>query len=107
MSDHTWLRNPDTGGIWACPNRLVDHYKDRGWEDSDPPEEEQPVIGEFTSAADAPEPPTKDPIDFDVAEHTVAEVEEHLEKHPDDVERVVEAELASEKPRTSITGKSE
>jgi hypothetical protein len=104
MSDHTWLRNPDTGGIWACPNRLVDHYKDRGWVDSDPPEEEQPTVGEFASAADAPAPATKDEPQFDPATHTVAEIEEHLAEHPDDAERVVEAEEASDKPRKSIVG---
>lgn len=105
MSDHTWLHNPDTGGIWACPNRLVDHYKDRGWEDSDPPEETQPAVGEFTSAADAPAPATKDPVEtFDVAEHTVAEVKDHLATHPEDAEQVVEAEQASDHPRKSIVG---
>jgi hypothetical protein len=105
MSDHTWLHNPETGGTWECPNRLVEHYKDRGWVDSDPPEEEQPTVGEFASAADAPEPPTKDPIEtFDPAIHTVAEVKEYLAEHPEDAEQVVEAEQASDSPRKSIVG---
>ncbi len=93
MSDHTWLRNPETGGVWSCPNGLVEHYKERGWEDSDPPGEQ--VVGVLKDAAPEPE--------FDPAEHTVAEVEDHLEQNPDDVHRVLQAEHAG-KNRVTITG---
>jgi hypothetical protein len=101
---HTWLHNPETDGYWQAPIRLVDHYKGLGWVDTDPPEEQQPSIAGFESAAEAPEPATKDEPEFDPATHTVAEVKEHLATNPDDAERVVAAEEASEKPRTSITG---
>jgi hypothetical protein len=105
---HTWMRHTDHGGQWEAPTVLVKHYEQLGWEVMDhPPTEPQPAIDGFVSAADAPAPATKDEPTFDPADHTVAEVEEHLAEHPDDEQRVVEAEEASEHPRTSIVGKSE
>jgi hypothetical protein len=103
---HTWMKHSETGGEWPCPTVLVQHYEQLGWEVMDhPPEEQQPAIDGFGSAADAPEPATKDPVEqFDPAEHTVAEVQEHLAEHPEDTEQVVEAEQASDSPRKSIVG---
>jgi hypothetical protein len=28
---HTQLRNPETGDTWAAPNKLVEHYRSKGW----------------------------------------------------------------------------
>jgi hypothetical protein len=103
---HTWMKHSETGGEWECPTVLIEHYERLGWVVMDsPPEEQLPAVGEFASAADAPAPATKDPaVEFDPAEHTVAEVKEHLAEHPEDAEQVVEAEQASDTPRKSIVG---
>lgn len=86
---HTWMRNPDTGGEWECPDLLVDVYTARGWE----------------VMADAPAEAESHLKDFDPAEHTAAEVKQHLEDAaPEEAAAVVEAEKSSKKPRKSITG---
>ena len=43
MSDHVWLKNPETGGVWACPVDYLPVALARGWEHSDPPGEEEPA----------------------------------------------------------------
>lgn len=35
---HTWVRNPATGGVWACPVAVLAPYLARGWEPCDEPE---------------------------------------------------------------------
>jgi hypothetical protein len=46
MGTHVWLRNPETGGEWECPNDegLITYYTARGWERFEPPtENEEPA----------------------------------------------------------------
>lgn len=71
---HTWMRNPDTGGEWECPDLLVDVYTARGWE----------------VMADAP-------AEAEVKQHLE-------DAAPEEAAAVVEAEKSSKKPRKSITG---
>jgi len=55
---HVWLKNPATGGVWACPIDYAETAQRRGWEPSDPPVEEEFVDG--VSVPDpAPDPPAK------------------------------------------------
>lgn len=49
MSDHVWVKNPATGGVWACPNDYLRVALARGWEPSDPPGED-----EYEAPAQAP-----------------------------------------------------
>ena len=42
MSDaHTWVRNPATGGVWACPNDSLPRQLVLGWEKCDAPVEDE------------------------------------------------------------------
>lgn len=89
---HVRLSNPETGGVWDCPADVVDVYKARGWEETDKalPEELIDTTTDFQAS------------DFDPADHTVAEVNEHLaNSDPNEVERVLGLE-ASGKNRSSI-----
>jgi hypothetical protein len=81
---HTTMYHPESGGIWDCPDDVVEEFKAKGWvdaEDSSPPK-------------------------YDPADHSVKEVLAYIEEHPDDADRVLEAEAAG-KNRTSITGTGE
>jgi hypothetical protein len=60
---------------------------------------------DYTPPGDTPTPqasPSK-ASSFDPAEHTVAEVEEYLAKHPDQTDAVLKAEAAG-KARTTLVG---
>lgn len=43
---HTWVKHPDTGGHWQCPNEALDEMKALGWEPCDAPPEPNPAIAE-------------------------------------------------------------
>jgi hypothetical protein len=62
--DRTWLRNPDTGGYFHCPNGAVDHWKALGWQPVDePPQDVNPAVAELVAwrAAQAAEAATDQP----------------------------------------------
>jgi hypothetical protein len=40
--------------------------------------------------------------DFSPADHTIAEIEEYVEAHPDHAEAILEAEQAGEQPRVGV-----
>jgi hypothetical protein len=40
----TWLRHPETGGTWECPDGAVDQWEAMGWERTDPPEVVNPAV---------------------------------------------------------------
>lgn len=37
---HTWLKHNEHGGYWQCPDAVVEAFRVRGWEPSDPPEQD-------------------------------------------------------------------
>jgi hypothetical protein len=47
--------------------------------------------------------PDPQSVEFDPSAHTVAEVNDYLEQHPEDADRVIQAESAG-KARVSIVG---
>ncbi|MEO3922713.1 hypothetical protein ABGB07_02340 [Micromonosporaceae bacterium B7E4] len=53
MSDHTWVRHAVHGGYWQCPTEVLDEYRAKGWEPSDPPEEPNPAVAEMLAAREA------------------------------------------------------
>lgn len=65
MSDgFTWLRQPETGGVFRCPDAAVEDWcKDRGWEPCEPPEEVNPAVAERITAEreQAAPSPTQEP----------------------------------------------
>lgn len=91
---HVWLRYPATGGEWECPRDVADLYvRDRGWE-------------YMAAAPDTTWDNLTDQTGFDPAEHTVPEVNEHLEKFaevsPGEANRVLELEKAGQNRSTVI-----
>lgn len=100
----TWMRNPETGGVWACPDPLVSLYERRGWETTDDPEAvDEELLPRPVSAAD----PADEQTGFDPNDHTADEVNEYLdplrETSPGEVDRVLLLERQG-KNRKSITG---
>lgn len=96
---HTWVRNPETGGVWECPNVALEAYLARGWELAD-----EPVDPDVTSTAPVPEADLYDP-----SQHTADEVNEYLaglEDSPEEHSRVVALEIAG-KNRKSVVGSSD
>jgi hypothetical protein len=94
---HVWMRHPETGGVWQSPLDFADTAEEQGWVYTDPAGE-QPA--DFVPA------PAAVATDFDPDEHTVAEVNAHLEKyadHAEEVQRVLAAERAG-RSRTTIHG---
>jgi hypothetical protein len=52
--ERTWLRNPQTGGYFHCPNGAVDHWKALGWQPVDePPAELNPAVAELVAWREA------------------------------------------------------
>lgn len=43
-SGFTWLRHPETGGTWECPDGAVEQWEAMGWERCDPPEVVNPAV---------------------------------------------------------------
>jgi hypothetical protein len=95
---HTWMKHSEHGGVWESPTALVEHYKAYGWEVMD--DTPTPVDTAVVEAAETAE--AAGPAGFDPGEHTVAEVQEYLAEHPDDEDRVLDAELAG-KNRVTLT----
>lgn len=93
VGTHTWIKNPETGGVWECPNGVLELYLEkRGWELTNEPVDEGPQLAEATQ--------------FDPTQHTVAEVNEYLDglqDSPEEHSRVIALEIAG-KNRTSIVG---
>jgi hypothetical protein len=90
---HVWVYNPETDAKWESPVDYLPVALARGWELTDPPADEYPA---------APAPAEAE-VEFDPGEHTVAEVEAYVQEHPDDVDRVLDAERAG-KNRVTLTG---
>jgi len=51
---HTWIRNPETGGTWQCPEPVLARFLARGWEECDAPEADDSHLHD-------PEPPASEP----------------------------------------------
>lgn len=87
---HVHVRHQVHGGVWECPSDFLAAAREQGWEPYDP--------------ADDTTPP-KVESGFDPAEHTVPQVNAHLEAHaedsPGEVARVLELEAAG-KNRSGI-----
>jgi hypothetical protein len=101
---HVRVENPETGGVWDCPVDYLPVAKARGWVESD-----KPLAGEGEEypepAAEVAEDETEAEAEFDPDEHTVAEVEDYMAEHPDDADRVLDAERAG-KNRVTLTGET-
>jgi hypothetical protein len=89
---HTTMYYPETRGVWDCPNDCVEDFEKKGWTTEPPPE--------VAAQIEAMTPVSKE---FDPDEHGVKEVNAYIQSHPDDAERVLEAEAAG-RGRKTITG---
>ena len=71
----------------------------------DDPNREAVGVAPIWAVAEVPEPKGAEPkaAGFDPAEHTVDEVHDYLDEHPDDEKRVMKAERAG-KARVGIIG---
>lgn len=98
---HVWVQHEETGGTWACPADYLPVAEQRGWAPIDPPDDS--LDGLFDPG---PSGEVVEQTGFDPAEHTVAEVNEHLALHaataPGEVERVLALEAAG-KNRATVT----
>ena len=56
---HVWLKHAETGGYWQCPDdeAVIGWHKARGWEPSDPPEQDDSHLYDKPPAK--PEPSRK------------------------------------------------
>lgn len=93
---HVFVKHSETGAVWASPVDYLPTAKLMGWEPAE--QEDNPLEGLVDEQPDA----------FDPSDHTVAEVNEYLAAHPEDVDRVLAAEHSETgKNRSSINAPEE
>lgn len=59
MDGRTWIRNPETGGVWECPEGALEMYLARGWEPCDEPPVDDAHL--YDPQAPAAEPAQNEP----------------------------------------------
>lgn len=98
---HVWLHYPETGAVWECPVDVAAVFVGRGWEPTDPPAPQNPVVFDPLPAKHVPSDvvPPEAPVvqtGFDPDEHDVKSVNKHLAEHaesaPGEVARVLQLE---------------
>lgn len=98
---HVWMHNPETGGTWECPVDYAETAESRGWVYTQAYDDSLDGLFDESSAEGDQQ------TGFDPAEHTVAEINDHLAEHaesaPGEVERVLELERAGQN-RTTVHG---
>jgi hypothetical protein len=101
---HVWLYNPMTDAYWECGPEAAEVYTgNAAWDwqyaTEAPGENADGLFDESTAEGEAQ-------TGFDPAEHTVEEVNEHLELHaesaPGEVDRVLELERAGKDRKTIV-----